>query len=75
MRKAFESETSSERRAVWRDVPGWLKVGAVAAASALAGGLAAAWFYKRTLSALQHAETMHSSSDYENPEKDTDDTI
>ena len=36
--------------------PGWLKVGAVAAASALAGGLAAAWFYRKTLTKLQEGE-------------------
>jgi hypothetical protein len=36
--------------------PQWVKVGAVALASALAGGLAAAWWYKKTLSRLQEAE-------------------
>jgi hypothetical protein len=35
---------------------GWLRVGAVAAASALLGGLAAAWFYRKTLSQLREAE-------------------
>ena len=35
---------------------GWLRVGAIAAASALVGGLAAAWFYRRTLSQLREAE-------------------
>ena len=40
-----------------RAVPGgWLRVGAIAAASALMGGLAAAWFYRKTLSRLQEAE-------------------
>ena len=34
----------------------WLKVGAVAAASAALGGLAAAWFYRKTLSRLREAE-------------------
>jgi hypothetical protein len=33
-----------------------LKVGTVAAASALLGGLAAAWFYRKTLSRLRQAE-------------------
>ena len=36
--------------------PGWLKVGAIAAASAALGGLAAAWFYRKTLSRLREAE-------------------
>jgi len=35
---------------------GWFKVGAVAAASALAGGLVAAWWYRKTLSSLRQAE-------------------
>jgi hypothetical protein len=43
--------------------PGWLKVGAIAAASAIAGGLAAAWFYRKTLIQLQQA-----SNDEPNPE-------
>jgi hypothetical protein len=36
---------------------GWLKMGAVAAASVLAGGLAAAWFYRKTLAQLRQAES------------------
>ena len=35
---------------------GWLKVGAIAAASAALGGLAAAWFYRKTLSRLREAD-------------------
>ena len=35
---------------------GWLKLGAVAAVSVLAGGLAAAWWYRSTLKKLQQAE-------------------
>ena len=34
---------------------GWLKVGTIAAASAVVGGLAAAWFYRKTLSRLRDA--------------------
>jgi hypothetical protein len=34
-------------------VRGWLKMGAIAAASALAGGLAVAWVYRRTLNQLR----------------------
>lgn len=33
----------------------WLKVGAIAAVSALAGGLAAAWWYRNTLKKLHQA--------------------
>lgn len=34
---------------------GWVRVGAIAVASALVGGLAAAWFYRKTLSLLREA--------------------
>ena len=34
----------------------WVRVGFVAVASAVAGGLAAAWWYRKTLSRLQEAE-------------------
>jgi len=47
---------------------GWIKVGAVAAASALAGGMAAAWFYRKTLKTLQEAE----SSEFGIPDGETD---
>ena len=43
--------------------PGWLKVGAVAAASAVLGGLAAAWFYRKTLSQLREAEDKIANSE------------
>ena len=33
----------------------WLRVGAIAAASALAGGLAAAWWYRKTLTKLRES--------------------
>ena len=41
---------------------GWLKVGAIAAASAALGGLAAAWFYRKALSQLREAENQVSDS-------------
>ena len=34
---------------------GWLRIGSIAAASAVLGGLAAAWFYRKTLSQLRDA--------------------
>ena len=42
----------------------WIKVGAVAAASALAGGLAAAWFYRKTLNRFREAESESENSDF-----------
>jgi hypothetical protein len=54
-----------ERKADGRGAvpPGWLKVGAVAVASAVFGGLAAAWFYSKTLSRLREAEDKISNSE------------
>jgi hypothetical protein len=42
---------------------GWLRVGTIAAASAVLGGLAAAWFYRKTLTQLQEAENEISDSE------------
>ena len=44
-------------------IPGWIRIAAIAAASALAGGLAAAWFYRNTLRRLQDAENTTESSE------------
>ena len=35
--------------------PNWLRVGAVAVGSAVLGGLAAAWFYRKTISRFREA--------------------
>jgi hypothetical protein len=49
--------------------PAWIKVGAIAAASALAGGIAAAWFYRKTIEKLREA-----GSEGENPESGISDS-
>jgi hypothetical protein len=49
----------------------WLRVGAIAAASALVGGLAAAWFYRKTLSRLQEAEEHLPDSEFIATEDDS----
>jgi flagellar basal body-associated protein FliL len=36
----------------------WIKVGVIAAASALVGGLAAAWWYRKTLKTLSQTDEM-----------------
>jgi hypothetical protein len=41
---------------------GWIKVGLVAAATAFAGGIMAAWWYRQTIMKLRQAE-----SDAQNP--------
>jgi hypothetical protein len=54
--KSSVSEQQAHAAAADGSATGWLKLGAVAAASAVLGGLAAAWFYRKTLSRLQDAE-------------------
>jgi hypothetical protein len=49
---ADATATTSERGGA---SAGWLKVGAIAAGSAVLGGLAAAWFYRKALSQLREA--------------------
>jgi len=51
---------------------GWFKVGAVAAASALVGGLAAAWYYRKTLKTLQDAEISSTPPEFRIPDADTE---
>ncbi|MGB8846944.1 MAG: hypothetical protein WCC73_14770 [Terracidiphilus sp.] len=46
----YDSDSQSSER-----LPGWIKVSAIAAASAVIGGLAAAWYYRHTLSRLRQA--------------------
>ena len=62
--RPLESARSTEPSASDGSLPAWIKVGAVAAASALAGGLAAAWFYRNTLNKLRQAESNPENSDF-----------
>ena len=39
-----------------RKFPGWIKLTAITAASVLAGGLAAAWIYSKSIERLQNPE-------------------
>ena len=41
---------------------GWVRVGAIAAASAVLGGLAAAWYYRKALTQLREAGSDHPDS-------------
>jgi len=43
---------------------GWLKVAAIAATSALAGGLAAAWWHRNTLAKLRHNDGTPPNPDF-----------
>lgn len=55
-RKSDTKQSPSEDAERGPSPRGWLKVGTIAAASAVLGGLAAAWFYRKTLSRLREAE-------------------
>jgi hypothetical protein len=50
-----ESDASTHKRDAGTKDSQWLKVGLVATASALAGGLAAAWWYRKTLKTLRQS--------------------
>jgi len=52
----LESEYSSTPAPDDPSSPVWLKLGVIAAASALAGGMAAAWWYRTTLKKLRQAD-------------------
>jgi len=58
LESAVSKDNGTEKDAVGRSANhnGWVKVGTIAAASAVLGGLAAAWFYRKTLSQLREAE-------------------
>jgi hypothetical protein len=62
MANPLESSSSTTHEEGTEGQGSWLKVGAVAIGSALAGGLLAAWWYRKTLSKLREAE-----EDDENP--------
>jgi hypothetical protein len=49
----MESSSSREERAAGNGSHGWLKLAVLTAASAVAGGLATAWFYRKTLARLR----------------------
>jgi hypothetical protein len=53
----------------------WLGIGIVAAASALASGLAVAWWYRKTLYSLHNAGQESQSSTSEVPEENPTDEM
>lgn len=60
----LDSEISTRTSEAGRRIPAWFKVSAVAAASAMAGGLAAAWYYRKSLSRLRNAELEPRNTDF-----------
>jgi hypothetical protein len=65
-----ESSTYMKARSEETPPVGWLKLGVIAAASALAGGLAAAWWYRKTLTRLREAEENGTNPQYGIPGDD-----
>ena len=68
----MESADSANYRSAKPGLRGWVKLGMVAAASALAGGLAAAWFYRKTLNTLRNAELEREDSEFRIPDTETE---
>jgi hypothetical protein len=56
MTSPTESEALSPTEVTSSTSQSWAKVGIAAAASALIGGLAAAWWYRKTLKTLRQTE-------------------
>jgi hypothetical protein len=67
-----ESAISSQEEESRPRLPAWLKVAAIAAASALAGGLAAAWYYRKTLNSLREAESDGGNPEFGIPDPETE---
>ena len=58
MTSYFDSDSSTTKHPPGARVSGWLKLGLIASASAFAGGLAAAWWYRKTLKTLSQTDEM-----------------
>ena len=79
MGSEIESESSKAPPEGDPQGSGWLRLGLVAAASALAGGVAAAWWYRKTLNKLhesgENTENSHFGISVESPAEDPYDEI
>jgi hypothetical protein len=73
--KPLISVESGDSRKTVTELPAWMKVGTVAAASVLAGGLAAAWFYRKTLIRLRNAELEPDNSNFRISNRGIEDEI
>jgi len=73
MASNLKSDTSSSQDVPTYQSADWLKLGVVAAVSALAGGVAAAWWYKMTLTKLRQAGENYHEADYREPGADSAD--
>ncbi len=73
MTRPLESTTSSDSPAAAGEPSGWIKLGVVAAATALAGGLAAAWWYRNAVKRLRQVDENPSDSHFGIHEDDPED--
>jgi hypothetical protein len=64
MASKTESEVYYQSEILRPGSSNWVKVGAVAAASAFIGGMAAAWWYRKTLKTLRQTGEMSSNPDF-----------
>jgi hypothetical protein len=69
----LESSTSSAEKPSRPAGSGWFKLAAVAAASAFAGGLAAAWWHRKTLAKLRQTGENASNPEFRIPSCDPPD--
>jgi hypothetical protein len=56
MKNDLESGTSAKVERGYTTSAGWMKIGLVAVASVALGGMATAWWYRKTLIRLRQAE-------------------
>jgi hypothetical protein len=75
MTNSLDSSPSDQSKQTGAQPSRWLEVGVVAAASALAGGLAAAWWYRKTLSKLHQADGSQENPDFRISDDDSSDEI
>lgn len=76
MTKSLELATSNTPKSAGTLPVGWFKLGAIATVSALAGGLAAAWWYRKTLTKLRQVEENSQNPNFGIPPDDpTDESL
>jgi len=71
MASDLDSSMSAAKQPHISGASAWLKLGMIAGASALAGGIAAAWWYRKTLVKLREGENSTAHSEFKNLKDDT----
>lgn len=75
MPTSAQSDTSSNPKAVLTAPPGWAKLGLVAIATVVLGGMATAWWYRKTLIRLRQAGETAPNPHFGMSEDDSGDDI